>query len=287
MTLSVSRYAVVTLMALLALTACGGQDAQRDGNAPGVANDSPPAFRGGNAPGITRTIVALTFDDAWATQVIAGELLRAHHLVGTFYINSGFLGRPKRLTRAQVDTLAAAGNEIGGHTLTHSRLPTLSLAAKRRQICGDRRALMAMGYRPRSFAYPYGMFDAATVAVVRRCGYDSARRSGGLAPPSDPCPLCGRSEDLRVTDAYHLRTMPAVRRSVTLATLKDYVLEAEKRGGGLVTYQFHNVCDTCDEFGVRPKVLDAFLGWVAGSGARVRLFGDIVGGALHPVPKRP
>ncbi|WP_214410101.1 polysaccharide deacetylase family protein [Sphaerisporangium fuscum] len=268
MSLSVSRCVAVTLAALLTLvtTACGGEKA------------------GERPPGAARTVVALTFDDGWATQSTAAELLRKHHLTGTFYINSGFLGRPKRLTKAQVDGLVAAGNEIGGHTLTHPRLPTLPEAAQRREICDDRRALIDMGYKPRSFAYPYGMFDATTMTLARECGYDSARRSGGIAPPSDPCPKCARSEDVTRTDHYRLRSLPAVRATVTLDTLKEYVTQAEKRGGGLVTYQFHNVCDGCDPFGVSPRVLDGLLGWLAASGVQVRLFGDVVGGPFRPAP---
>ncbi|MCW2881690.1 MAG: polysaccharide deacetylase domain protein [Sphaerisporangium sp.] len=267
MTLSASRCVAVTLAALLALvTACGGKDDQKPSNA-------------------AKTVVSLTFDDAWATQAVAGDLLRKHRLVGTFYIISDFVGRPKRLTKAQVGALAAAGNEIGGHTLTHPRLPTLSEAAQRREICDDRRALLAMGYKPRSFAYPYGLFDARTLAIVRGCGYNNARRSGGLAPPSNPCPTCARSENPGTTDPYRLRTLPAVRRSVTLETLKSYVRQAEQHGGGLVTYEFHNICDSCDEFSVRAGVLDQFLGWVAASGVSVRLFGDVVGGDLRPAPQ--
>ncbi|MFC4533914.1 polysaccharide deacetylase family protein [Sphaerisporangium dianthi] len=288
MTLSASRRAasllVVALTAavLAVVTACGG-------TVPGHGNDAgtttSPGGQGGASAGHGRTVVSLTFDDAWATQTVAADLLRAHHLVGTFYINSGFLGRPKRLTRTQVEALARAGNEIGGHTLTHPRLPTLSRAAQRHQICDDRRALLAMGFRPRSFAYPYGMYDRTTIAVVRGCGYDSARRSGGLAGPADRCTQCLRAEDVRATGPYELRTTPAVRRSMTLDALTSYVRQARERGGGLVAFQFHNVCDGCDEWGVRPDVLDGFFGWLEAQGVTVRRFGDVVGGSLRPMPR--
>jgi peptidoglycan/xylan/chitin deacetylase (PgdA/CDA1 family) len=116
---------------------CGGSE---NGDVKSQSGDGKPRDA-------AKIVVSLTFDDAEATQVVAGDLLRKYHLVGTFFINSGFLGKPERLTKAQVHALAAAGNEIGGHTLTHPHLPKLSKAAQRRQVCDDRRALTAMGYK--------------------------------------------------------------------------------------------------------------------------------------------
>ena len=53
--------------------------------------------------------------------------------------------------------LAAAGNDIAGHTIDHVNLidPRLSAADRVHQICGDREALVDHGFHPSNFAYPY------------------------------------------------------------------------------------------------------------------------------------
>ena len=67
------------------------------------------------------TAVSLTFDDGDASQYGTGSLLAAHHQRGTFYINSGAIDAHEAgaMTWAQVGSLAADGNDIGGHTRTH------------------------------------------------------------------------------------------------------------------------------------------------------------------------
>ncbi len=65
-----------------------------------------------------QTYVSLTFDDGRTSQQNAGAILAAHGVHGTFYIISGDLGTSNYfMTLDQVRALAAAGNEIGGHTL--------------------------------------------------------------------------------------------------------------------------------------------------------------------------
>ena len=44
--------------------------------------------------------VSLTFDDGSADQMTAHQLLKNHGMVGTFYINSSFIGPPGFMTRA-------------------------------------------------------------------------------------------------------------------------------------------------------------------------------------------
>ena len=68
---------------------------------------------------------------------------------------------------SQVDSLAAQGNEIGGHTLTHVRLPDQTDAEQRRQICDDAANLRARGYTVTSFAYPYGAGSTSTPPARR------------------------------------------------------------------------------------------------------------------------
>jgi len=97
---------------------------------------------------------------------------------------SGKLGLSGRLTAAQVRALQDAGHEIGGHTLTHPRLTTLSADEQRREICNDRVALLNQGFRVTSFAYPFGDKDSVTRQLVIDCNYNSARESGGLRTPT-------------------------------------------------------------------------------------------------------
>ena len=60
-------------------------------------------------------IVSLTFDDGSADQMTAQRLLKNHGMVGTFYINSSFIGVPGgHMTRGDLETLKANGHEIGG-----------------------------------------------------------------------------------------------------------------------------------------------------------------------------
>ena len=91
----------------------------------------------------------------------------------TFFVNSAKVGTSGfYMTWAQVDALAADGNEIGGHTLTHVDLngTSLSEAEKRRQVCEDRQNLVARGYDPVTFAYPNGWGELLAESIVRDCG---------------------------------------------------------------------------------------------------------------------
>jgi peptidoglycan/xylan/chitin deacetylase (PgdA/CDA1 family) len=243
-----------------------GMTAACAGGPRGAADPAPTAR--------ARTIVALTFDDGLASQATAAALLHRHELIATFFVSSALLDRPRRLSAAQVTALAAAGHEIGGHTLSHARLPSLPAAEQRRELCDDRWALAARGFEVRALAYPYGLHDRTTVRLARECGYTGARASGGIAAPGRTCADCARTED--GSDPFRLRTMPAVRRDTSLDMLTSYVRQGEAHGG-MVILVFHEVCAECGEYSVDPTVLEAFLAWLAGRrahGTQVRGFSD-------------
>jgi peptidoglycan/xylan/chitin deacetylase (PgdA/CDA1 family) len=129
------------------------------------------------------TVVTIQFDDGTADQHGALALLNAHGMHATFYVNSGATGDAEHLSWAQLGELAAAGNEIAGHTVTHANVKKLKTGPARQEICGDRVALFDHGFQPVSFAYPFGSFDAGAKAVVAACGYNSGRGvSGGQRP---------------------------------------------------------------------------------------------------------
>ncbi len=240
-------------------------------------------------PRTTRTpelVVALTFDDGDRSHAMAARLLERHGLRGTFYVNSGDLGKKGKLTRAQLAAIAKAGHEIGGHTVNHERLTDLGPDEQAATICSDRRALLGMGYRVRTFAYPYGAVDASARQAARDCGYNAARTIGGIA--TKPCGGCVVAEPARPERVYEIRTPGSVHDDTSLADMKRHVIRAEQNGGGLLPLAFHMVCAKgCGSYSVRTKVLDQFLGWLATRerrGTAVRTIADVTGGKVRPVP---
>lgn len=133
-----------------------------------------------------QTIVSLTFDDG-LTQSPVRDILRAHGMKGTFYVNSNMIGTGSDyLTKAELDALYADGNEIAGHTIDHLDLATLSDAGQRAAICNDLQTLNTWyPGQVHSFAYPYASTGPTTQSILEAgCPgigqYTSARTVGGL-----------------------------------------------------------------------------------------------------------
>lgn len=140
----------------------------------------------GNAT--SRGCVVLTFDDGYAdTLTTAAPLLKQYGVRATCYVVSGALGTYNRwdadhlreskplMSREQLDQWLAAGMEVGSHSLSHPRLHELPEDVAQREIAGSRAALRnLLGVPIDHFAYPFGAFNADTVAWVRRAGYSSA-----------------------------------------------------------------------------------------------------------------
>lgn len=164
------------------------------------------------APDDPRPRVAITFDDGLrSVRVSALPLLAARRLPFTVFVVSGFVGRDNRwpsqpagiepfdlMDWRELEELRDAGAGIGGHTATHARLRGLDAAALAREIDDSRRAIEdRLSVAVASFAYPYGVHDAAAVARVRSvheiavttrlrfCGEPPAARDRHLLPRLD------------------------------------------------------------------------------------------------------
>ena len=61
------------------------------------------------------TIVSMTFDDGFASNLDMAKVMKEHNYIGTAFIIPEFLGKENYLDQAGVDTLASMGWEIGGH----------------------------------------------------------------------------------------------------------------------------------------------------------------------------
>ena len=124
-----------------------------------------------------------------------------------------------------MSALAAAGNEVGGHTVDHVHLTTVSASKARQEICGDRDALLQHGLAVTDFAYPYGEFnqrrvDRAGVRLQQRA-HDVLERlhlreaMHGVGPSRDP----------------YATTIVAFGETQTLADIENNIATAETYGG--------------------------------------------------------
>jgi peptidoglycan/xylan/chitin deacetylase (PgdA/CDA1 family) len=81
----------------------------------------------------------------------------------------------RALDRDGLRALAAAGLEVGAHTVSHSVLPHLSPADVDHELAGSIASIQgAIGRRPVHFAYCNGYWNARIVAALRRRGFVSA-----------------------------------------------------------------------------------------------------------------
>ena len=143
----------------------------------------------GNAAGL----VGLTFDDGYTDFLDhAMPVLARHGMTATVYVVAGRLGGRNEwdagpslglVDAAQVRAIAAAGHEVGSHTLTHCRLPGASPATLAAEV-GDSKQVLedVLQAEVAGFCYPWGDFDAAAADAARAAGYDHACVTGDYLP---------------------------------------------------------------------------------------------------------
>jgi peptidoglycan/xylan/chitin deacetylase (PgdA/CDA1 family) len=225
-------------------------------------------------------IVSLTFDDGYDNQAtVAGPMLAAHGMVGTFFVPSGFVGSTGYMTWAQVSALAAAGNEIGGHTIHHYDLTTVTPAVAEQEICGDRNTLLSHGLSVTDFAYPDGHYNPALELIAQHCGYNSARTTSWNGVPCwGPC-----TESIPPKDPYATNIV-AFGGDQTLAAIESDITTAETYGGW-AQILIHRVCDACAAGAMSPSDLSALLDWLqprSAQGTVVETVAQVIGGSVNP-----
>ncbi|MGY2130539.1 polysaccharide deacetylase family protein [Blastococcus sp. SYSU DS0617] len=138
-------------------------------------------------------LVGLTFDDGYTDFLDhAVPALERYGMTGTLYVVAGCLGgandwddgpRLPLVDADQVRAVAAAGHEVGSHTMTHPRLAGADPAALAAEVGQSRRVLEdVLQSEVPGFCYPYGDFDDAAAEAVRAAGYDHACVTGDYDP---------------------------------------------------------------------------------------------------------
>ena len=135
-------------------------------------------------PGVRddRRRVAITFDDGYASQAWAADLLRELGFPATFFVVPRFLDGVSspavyweswgHLGWDDVTALRAAGFAIGAHSMTHMDLRRCDAAQLDAEVMGARATLEArLGKGVDTFSYPYGRHDARVRGAVEAAGY--------------------------------------------------------------------------------------------------------------------
>ncbi|MFP6583935.1 MAG: polysaccharide deacetylase family protein [Candidatus Hydrogenedentota bacterium] len=133
--------------------------------------------------------VAITFDDGFRDNLTnAAPILNAYSFPATVFVvpgrAGGFLDHElptedaRLMTWEEILELKGLGVTIGGHTMNHARLSSLSEAAQESEIIDSTRLLEEhLGEAIEAFAYPFGSamdYDPVSVQCVRRANYSYA-----------------------------------------------------------------------------------------------------------------
>jgi peptidoglycan/xylan/chitin deacetylase (PgdA/CDA1 family) len=233
-------------------------------------------------------VISLTFDDSNLDQYTnAFPALQQYGFHGTFYVNTGYVGvNAGSMTRSQLQDLANAGNEIGGHTALHPDLTQLTSDEATREVCQSRNTLLNWGFSPTSFAYPYGSFNSTDETIAQQCGYNSARADFTLKSPAG-CKGCALSDSIPPADPYAIDAPASVQSTWSLSDIESLVTQAESAGGWMPVI-FHHVCDNnCDPYSVTPATFSAFLAWLQTQNVSVQTVGQVMGGSVKPAVSVP
>ncbi len=119
----------------------------------------------------THRRVALTIDGCWEDTLVPRmlEILDAQEVRATFFLTGTFAGRYPQAVRR----IAAAGHEVGNHSLNHPAFTKLSDDSIMEQLAGAERPLLKLAgraYKP-FFRPPFGDRDTRTCRLLIQHGY--------------------------------------------------------------------------------------------------------------------
>jgi peptidoglycan-N-acetylglucosamine deacetylase len=121
-------------------------------------------------------VVSTSWDDGDRADLRVAEMLAAHGLAGTFYIPIEPFRAGRELEVREIRELATGAFEVGGHTISHRSLTSLTYKDQVREVLECKRILEdRLGSEIRSFCYPNGQASRETVRSVEQAGYQGAR----------------------------------------------------------------------------------------------------------------
>jgi peptidoglycan/xylan/chitin deacetylase (PgdA/CDA1 family) len=133
---------------------------------------------------VNKTVVIITFDDGWKTQLTAYNIMKANNQRGVAFVypQAQIEEWPDFMSTAELKTLYNDGWDISSHSMTHYDLENgnLTYSDLVNEITGSKNWLDSQNFTRSSgfFAYPYHMYNDTVLSLVNST-YKLARNDFG------------------------------------------------------------------------------------------------------------
>jgi peptidoglycan/xylan/chitin deacetylase (PgdA/CDA1 family) len=175
--------------------------------------------------------ITFAFDDGRSSVYTnAFPIMKKYELPGTAFVITGMVGNSSYMDISQLKDLQKAGWEIASHSVTHADLTARSLSDAEQELAGSKKWLEDNGFPAYSFASPFGNFNDATIALIKKY-YQVHRASWPNGINNIPL---SSYEDL-----YQLKVV-SVEDNTTVAEVEAWVDKAIDERKWLILL-FHNV----------------------------------------------
>jgi peptidoglycan/xylan/chitin deacetylase (PgdA/CDA1 family) len=138
--------------------------------------------------------ILITFDDGHLNNYTnAFPIMQKYGFTGVLYIIVNYMGTDNYMNADQIKEMAAAGWEVGSHSISHLDLTSLEPYRQRREVVESRTLLeTALGVPILTIAYPFGISDPGVIDYAHFAGY-----IGGMS--------LGFTDDQGVSNLYTLQ----------------------------------------------------------------------------------
>jgi len=138
--------------------------------------------------------IVITFDDGHLDNYTnAFPIMKKYGFTGTLYIVANYLGADQYMNADQIKEMAAAGWEVGSHSISHLDVTALEPYRQRHEVVDSRTELEnALGVPILTIAYPFGLSNPGVIDYAHFAGY-----IGGMS--------LGFTHDQGLTNLYTLQ----------------------------------------------------------------------------------
>ncbi|MDD4180050.1 MAG: polysaccharide deacetylase family protein [Victivallaceae bacterium] len=146
--------------------------------------------------------LTMSYDDGVIEDVKLIKIFNRYGIKGTFNLNAGIMGTPKRLPSTEISEVYK-GHEVSCHSYTHPFMERIPQTAMLNEIIESRKGLEALVKRPvLGMAYPMGTYNTEVKNALRAGGIAYSRTvntTGKFGLPDDWLewhPTCHHRENI-------------------------------------------------------------------------------------------